>query len=122
MNQILNHIDLGEWGEMVAIDYLKEKNYYIMSHDWRLKHKDIDIIAFDNSTKEVVFVEVKTRRNNVFLEPEEAVTYQKIKNIKSAANAYILYYKVSQDIRFDIIAVIGTDDTNVQIRHTENAF
>ena len=33
MNQILNHIDLGEWGEMVAIDYLKEKNYYIMSHD-----------------------------------------------------------------------------------------
>lgn len=114
--------DLGEWGEMVAIDHLKEKGYFVCHHDWKWQHKDLDIVAIDNTTKELVFVEVKTRRNNEYGEPEDAVTTEKIRNLKSIAKAYIGFYSISRPCRFDVISVIGTDDTNVQINHFPSAF
>lgn len=114
--------DLGEWGERVAIDFLKEKGYFVSNHDWRFKHLDIDIVAIDNSTKEIVFVEVKTRRNNLFGEPQSAVDNKKVKNVKRAANAYMAYHRVARSPRFDIIAVTGTDDSNVEIMHFPGAF
>ncbi|MDO4819682.1 MAG: YraN family protein [Prevotella sp.] len=116
------HNDLGEWGELVAIDYLKGQGYFVSEHDWHLGHKDIDIIAIDNTTKEIVFVEVKTRRDNVFGEPEDAIDSQKIRNLKSAASAYLNYHQISRQMRFDIISITGTTDENMRLKHFPDAF
>ena len=114
--------DFGEWGELVAIDYLKAQRYFVMDHDWQLDHKDLDIVAIDNETKEIVFVEVKTRSSTYFAQPEEAVDDEKIRNVKSAANAYIRFKKITRQARFDIITVVGTGDDDVTINHIKDAF
>ena len=62
------HNELGKWGEDCAADYLQRMGYTIVARDWKSGHRDIDIIAMNDGT--LVFVEVKTRRNRAFVEPE----------------------------------------------------
>lgn len=113
------HNDLGKWGENCAAEYLQRKGYTIVVRDWKSGHRDIDIVAKDNET--LVFVEVKTRRNRVFIEPVEAVNWQKRRNLQRAINHYVKYYRVDDDIRFDIITVVGTmDDTEPEIEHLKD--
>ena len=115
------HNDLGKWGEDIAVEYLLDKQYRIVARDWKLGKRDIDIIAYSPDGY-LVFVEVKTRRNEVFMQTEYAVNYSKMKSIMKCANAYVKYYHIDNPIRFDIIAVIGTNIANYEVRHTEDAF
>ena len=71
------HNELGKWGEDCAVDYLQRKGYTIVERDWKSGHRDIDIIAADEDGT-LVFVEVKTRRNRLFGNPEEAVDWRKM--------------------------------------------
>ena len=102
------HNELGKWGEDCAADYLQRMGYTIVARDWKSGHRDIDIIAKDEDT--VVCVEVKASRNRAFIEPETAVDYHKRRNLQGAINHYVKYYHVNQDIRFDILTVVGTPD------------
>lgn len=113
------HNELGKWGEQVAEKHLLEKDYRIVQCNWRYGHRDIDIIAAKGDM--LVFVEVKTRRNNMFTDPEMAVDYQKIRSLSIAANAFIKQYRINADIRFDVITVVGCED-NFEINHIEDAF
>lgn len=115
------HNDFGEWGELVARDFLKQNGYFVICLDWKNKHRDLDIVAIDNTTQEIVFVEVKTRRNTLFGEPEDSVDHQKKINLKKAASAYLHINKTTRNYRFDIITVVGVCDEDVQIKHIKNA-
>ena len=113
------HNDLGRWGEDCAADYLQRLGYTIMARDWKSGHRDIDIVAMDGATQ--VFVEVKTRRNRVFADPEEAVDYHKLRNLQGAINHYVKCFHVDHDIRFDIITVVGTSgDATPEIEHLKD--
>ena len=100
------HNELGTWGEELAAQYLLKKGYTILERDWKSGHRDIDIIAIDGDV--VVFVEVKTRRNRLFIEPEEAVDYMKLRNLRAAINHYVKYKRIDHEIRLDVITVVGT--------------
>jgi putative endonuclease len=111
--------ELGAWGEEQAANYLIHKGYTIIERDWKSGHRDIDIIATDGEV--VVFVEVKARRNRVFGEPEDAVDYMKMQNLRAAINHYIKYKNVRQEIRFDVITVVGTPyGGEAEITHIED--
>ncbi len=110
------HNELGKWGEDCAADYLQRKGYTIVERDWKSGHRDIDIIAVDENHT-VVFVEVKTRRNRVFGEPEESVDYRKMRNLQAAINHYVKYRRIDNEIRFDIITVVGTIGSEPEIDH-----
>ena len=114
------HNELGIWGEQCAEEYLRRKGYVILERDWKSGHRDLDIIALDGAV--LVFVEVKTRRNRMFTDPETAVDYRKIRNIKLAANHYIKYRRYDGDCRFDIVSVIGQNGQLEEIEHLEEAF
>ena len=113
------HNDLGKLGELVAARHLIMQGYSILDRDYRVGHRDIDIVASKDGT--VVFVEVKTRRSDSFGEPEESVTDEKIRNIISAANAYVQRSDVRGLVRFDVISVVGTEEP-FRIKHFEGAF
>ena len=98
------HNELGRKGESEAVLYLRQQGYQILITNWRFKHLEIDIIAMKNST--ICFIEVKTRRNNLFAEPQQALTRAKQKNILIAANQYIQENKIDNPIRFDLITII----------------
>lgn len=106
----------GSNGEILAQEFLKTKNYQILFTNWRYKHSEIDIIAQDG--KVIVFVEVKTRNNTSFGNPETFVNEHKIKKMQEAADAYIEQFDWQGELRFDIIAI----ENNNKIAHFEDAF
>ena len=113
------HNQLGEEGEKIAIQYLKSKGYIIHHTNWRMSHLEIDIIAENN--EELVFVEVKTRSSNQFGEPEDAVDFQKEKDLIRLADVYLENLQLEVLSRFDIIAII-LNDSESNITHFEDAF
>ena len=107
--------ELGRIGEQIAYNYLINKGYQIHIQNYRYKRDEIDIIAqFHNL---LVFIEVKSRKNNFFGNPEEAVNNTKAANIIRASQNYLQEINWQKDIRFDIIAITGNE-----IMHFEDAF
>lgn len=117
----MNELQLfGSKGEEIACSYLQEKGYLIRHRNWRNHHIELDIIA--ENEEFIVVVEVKTRRNNTFCHPSDAVNYSKIKHIVNATQAYIFRYDIMKDIRFDIISIIPLPNGKYEIEHKEDAF
>ena len=112
------HNDLGKWGEEYAAAYLQGKGYVILERDWKSGHHDLDIVGIDKDT--LVIVEVKTRRNRLFGSPEEAIDYKKLKNLQSAVNHYVKSHHVNAPVRFDIISIVGTIDSEPEIDHIKD--
>ncbi|MDL2223090.1 YraN family protein [Bacteroidales bacterium OttesenSCG-928-M11] len=113
------HNDLGKSGEEAVIEYLKNQDYLILHHNWRWKHLELDIIAQQGD--ELVVVEVKTRTDNFYSDPYNAVTPQKINNIVTASHIYIKTFQIDLPVRFDIISIIGYDPY-FEFDHIEDAF
>ena len=116
------HNELGKWGEQYAADYLQSIGYDIIERDWRIGHRDIDIIARTGDGTTVAFVEVKTRTSDVVTKPDDAVDIKKIRNIGYAANNYIKTKGIVDEVRFDIISIIGNNKENAQLEHIIEAF
>ena len=109
---------LGCWGENIAEKYLKKKGYVIVARNFRCKLGEIDIIALDG--KELVFIEVKTRQNQNYGLPCEAITASKIKHLRRTAAYYTALYSADRiDARLDVIEIL-TKETQTCIHHIEN--
>lgn len=114
------HNELGKLGEKLAKDFLAAKGYQILEQNWVCGHKEIDIIALDG--KELVIVEVRTRRVQCLVEPEETVDKYKQRFLIWAAEAYIERNNLDVDVRFDIVAIVIDKNNEHRIDHIENAF
>ena len=115
--------DLAAKGEELATEILAGKGYTIIERNYRYGHGEIDIIATDPDTKYTVFVEVKSRKNLEFGEPEYAVTKAKQRQIRKIAELYLFEKEIRElDCRFDVIAILFEDINNPVINHYENAF
>lgn len=104
---------------MLAARFLLDKGYAVLHYNWRSGHKEIDLIAKERDT--IVFVEVKSRSNELYGDAADAVTLRKMNLLISAAEAYIKRNKVNLKFRFDIVTVIGTCEP-YRIEHIEDAF
>ena len=111
---------LGQLGEEKAVHFLKEKGFQILETNWRFQHKELDIIAMDG--KILVFIEVKTRADNNFGEPEEAVDEKKETFMASAGAAYMRQIGHDWEIRFDVISIIYKNEQNFDLKYLEDAF
>ncbi len=113
-----HHNDLGTWGEEMAANYLNDKGYFVIERNWHSGHREIDIIA--RKERIIVFAEVKTRQNRTYADPEDAVNWQKIDNMRKAANHYLVSNRLDLEVQFDIITVVGTPETTCEIEHIED--
>jgi putative endonuclease len=113
------HNELGKTGEEAAVEYLQTNGYTILHRNWRRGHLELDIVAMKD--EELVVVEVKTRASDVFGHPIAAVTPQKIRRTVRAADAYIRLFHITAEVRFDVIAVIGSSG-NLRVEHYPCAF
>lgn len=111
--------ELGREGENEAVRFLKNQGLKVLEKNVRLGKYEIDLIARDG--EELVFVEVKTHRNDKWNYPEDKVDYKKRKNLKKAGNRYILRYAPQiKYYRYDIVAI--TWEPSVSIHWIKNAF
>ena len=109
------HNELGKWGEDIAAAYLTEKGWQIIERNWKSGHHDLDIIAKEGCT--LIIVEVKTRRNRLFGDPEEAIDYKKRMSLQSATNYYVKSHHINVPVRFDIISIVGMIGSTPEIDH-----
>lgn len=111
---------IGRKGEEVAQKYLKENGYSIIETNYRCPFGEADIIA--SKDNELVFVEVKTRGQEIFGNPADSITYVKRKHIYNVAEFYIYKNKiVDVPISLDAIEVYMLDDMDPKIEHIKNA-
>lgn len=117
------HLATGLWGEKQAETYLKQLGFKIIGRRVRVGKKDeLDMLARDGDT--LVFIEVKTRRNEDFGRAVSAVDRKKRFRMSRAAVRYMKTLRKKPDFfRFDVVEVIGQKDSGVKdIHHIPNAF
>ena len=98
-----SNLDIGEFGEDLAVEYLESKGFDIIERNWRYGHWELDVIAREGTT--TVFVEVKTRKSTKYGLPEEGLTKKKLKTI-IAAGAEYLQQNPNWDIRYDCVSIL----------------
>lgn len=114
-NKTFNKVT-GDSGEQLAKEYLKKNGYKILKTNYKTNIGEIDIIAKQKDF--IVFVEVKTRKNDYFGLPREAVNSFKQQKIRQVATQYIKFNKLfDASCRFDVIEILGD-----KISHLENCF
>jgi putative endonuclease len=111
---------LGSEGEGLAVKFLRRKGYDIIAKNYKTPIGEIDIIAKDGDT--VVFVEVKTRTNDSFGHPFEAVNQNKRRKLKNLALLYLKKERKEFPVRFDVISIICVQNGEKAIEHITDAF
>ncbi|WP_419869344.1 YraN family protein [Chryseobacterium sp. CT-SW4] len=114
------HNDFGKEAEQLAVSYLQDKGYKIITRNFRFQKAEIDIIAEKDTI--IAVIEVKARSTDLFLLPQEAVNKKKIRLIVSAADYYLEKNGKDNEVRFDIISVLPGTEEKFEITHIENAF
>jgi len=116
--------ELGALGERLAAEHLAERGYRIVERNFRCRMGEIDLIA--RRENELVFTEVKLRKDASHGEAREFVTSSKQRKLLLTAEYYLACRPWAQDLqaRFDVIEVYAPQGTeeNCSIFHLENAF
>lgn len=113
------HNELGEKGEFLAANHLEQIGHEIISKNYRTGKLEIDIIS--QTKNHIVFTEVKTRSYSDILNPEQAVTRRKQRQIIKAADFWFKENSCDLEARFDIISILITSKGHT-ISHIESAY
>ena len=115
---------LGRHGENLAARFLTRKGYKVIGRNVRTFVGEIDIVA--RKKYSIVFVEVKTRKNESFGPPYLAITGKKKRKLTQCALCYLKMKKI-EDLswRIDVVSIearrIFWFINRVKIEHFENA-
>lgn len=117
MNEKVNKREVGGRYEQMACEYLEEEGLRVIETNYRTRVGEIDIIARDKN--EIVFIEVKYRKNRSYGGAEFAIPRSKQLTIIRVAKVYIKMHGLSFRCfyRFDAVLIDGDE-----IRHIKNAW
>ncbi len=110
--------ETGNEGEAIAEKFLQNLGFKTLQKNYRFRRNEIDLIVTNG--KLMIFVEVKTRQNNHYGEPEDFVSKSQIARIQQAAEQYMEDENWNGPIRFDILSVLKKP--SLDILHFEDAF
>ncbi len=100
---------IGKVGEAAAADFLESQGHVILARNWRIgRSGELDLVTKDGDT--TVFVEVKTRRRGSGFLPVEAVTEDKLAQMRRVGLSWAYREGWRGHYRFDVIGVLL--DTN----------
>lgn len=126
-----NTKEIGNFGERMAVRYLRLHGYTVKERNWRSGHMEIDIVAANLST--IAFVEVKTRTYtsetlDTAPPPKNAVNNEKQRLTRKAAKDYLWQHPTKKQPRMDVIEVWLMRDEKagrtkvVKINHIKAAY
>jgi putative endonuclease len=115
----------GVRGETYAYWYLRRCGYVMVARNFTVRGMkgEIDLVGYDGET--LAFVEVKTRTSacDDFGAPEDAVTFDKKRNLSRMARQFLREYKAgSAPFRFDILAIDSRSGERPVVRLHKGAF
>jgi putative endonuclease len=111
---------IGDLGESLAADYLRNKGYQLLDQHFTTRYGELDLVMQEDDA--IVFVEVKTRTNETFGLPEASVTPEKLEKIQNAGLLWLQEHPDSpEDWRVDVIAIVLDKQHRLKdIRHFMN--
>jgi putative endonuclease len=116
------HLRRGARGEKLASRFLRHHGYRILYRNFKDRRGgEIDVVCRNGDT--LVFVEVKTRRDEEFGRPIEAVDRQKQLRISKGGLAWLrLLDNPDVAFRFDVVEVFLPDDGEPRCELIQDAF
>lgn len=105
---------IGNWGEVIAKSYLENKGYKILATNWHYKHRELDLIVYQDG---VVGVEVKTRNNP----NNPAFTVLKVEQVTRLRQTLAKYCQINgfnyNYSRLDLILITKQNEQTVKLKH-----
>ncbi len=113
---------LGVLGETLAAASYREQEYIILDSNFRCRFGEVDLIVFRD--EQLVFVEVRTRREGSMLTPAETVDKHKQRRLIAAAEYYLLNNPELNNyfMRFDVVEAYYQGGYCCKLNRIENAF
>ena len=102
--------ETGQRAEKLAVDYLLKQGFSIRNTNWRMGHKEIDIVAEKEGRLHIV--EVRSLKSSFFQQPYQSINRVKERNLIAAANAYIRYYRLSMEVQLDVVSIVFDGETH----------
>ena len=114
---MVNKRKLGTEYESLACEHLESEGMKIIARNYRVRIGEIDIIAKDSD--ELVFIEVKYRKDRAYGGAEYAIPPAKQKVIRRVAEWYMKQHRINPNsfCRFDAVLIDGEE-----IEHIKNAW
>ena len=114
----------GQSGEKRVAQFLRKRGFNVIKRNFQCRYGEIDIIA--ENDEYILFVEVKTRKENALISGMDAVDSHKQSRIILAAQDYITKTNCEKQPRFDVAEVIVTEKNDgtlgYSLKYLENAF
>jgi putative endonuclease len=113
---------LGRWGERRGERFLRNRGFKTLARNFTCRTGEIDLIMAD-ATGTIVFVEVKTRSDERFVETERTVSPGKQAKMIKTSRYFLSTHKIEErPCRFDIVTVVLPEKGRVKTKHYENVF
>lgn len=113
---------LGRWGQNKAEAFLKRRRLRTLARNFAFSGGELDLVMREDDGT-IVFIEVKTRRNETYMPALAAVNAKKRRHIIRTAKCFLKQLKISdRPFRFDIVTVILGDGGKPKIQHYPSAF
>ena len=103
----------GHWAEDLACKWLVKQGLTLKQKNFYTRYGEIDHIMSDSI--ELIFFEVKYRKNNHYGSAEAAITAQKCRRLTAAVESYLLInnYGNNHPLRFDAITLVPASDSHL---------
>ncbi len=113
---------VGKKGEDMVAAFLRKNGHNIVKRNYISRFGEIDIIAQKDGL--LLFIEVKTRRENSMVSPKEAVDSHKIRRMMLTAQDYLSKTQIGDELqpRFDVAQVSVKADNTYHLNYIKNAF
>ncbi|MFI3283192.1 MAG: YraN family protein [Rikenellaceae bacterium] len=110
---------IGNWGEDLAVEWLRKNKFLIVARNWRSGRYELDIVAQRGYSLHIV--EVKTRRISGWTTPEDAMTEAKRISLIRGVNLYLGENPTPLEVQVDFIAVDIDHNNQSQVRYIPDA-
>ncbi len=97
----------GKRAERHALRFLQSCGLKHLGSNYRIRGGEIDLILQDGQT--LVFVEVRSRSDDRYMDALESITPEKINRIINTSRHYLMCHGIDESVvcRFDIVTLTG---------------
>lgn len=105
------NLQTGKIGEEIAKNYLEKQGYKILEQNFKTKYAEIDLVA--EKDKELIIVEVRTKRGDLFGTPEDSLDKRKLRKLWLNAQGYVNQARWPGPYRVDAVCIILKPDNSI---------
>lgn len=124
MKTVARHINTGRYAEQWACHYLRQQGLTLVTRNFRCRTGEIDLVMRD--TNQLVFVEVRYRKNKTHGSAAESIDRRKQARVVRCAEYFLQRMAPLADLpaRFDVVTLTESKSRNdmFETRWIRNAF